>query len=57
MSDTIAFSGIKMFFITRKVLLSIAANIITYEIFLIQFAPRSDGRVVDIDVAMEMCRA
>ena len=57
MSDTIAFSGIKMFQITRKVLLSIAANIITYEIFLIQFAPRSDGGVVDIDVDMDICRA
>lgn len=57
MSDTIAFTGIKMFHITRKVLLSIAANIITYEIFLIQFSPKSDGGVVDMYVDMEMCKA
>lgn len=57
MMDTTAFTGMKMFYITRKLLVSIAANIITYEIFLIQFSPKSDGRVVDFDDDTEMCEA
>lgn len=53
--DSIAFTGMKMFYINRRLLLSIAANIITYEILLIQFSPRSDGRVVDVGDDIDMC--
>jgi hypothetical protein len=39
MTDTIALTGMNMFHITRELLLSIAAKIITYELFLMQLKP------------------
>ncbi|KAG4070182.1 hypothetical protein HA402_003872 [Bradysia odoriphaga] len=35
--DTVALSGMKFFFLTRGVVLSVAATIVTYELVLIQF--------------------
>lgn len=35
-SDMVALTGLRFFFITRKLMLSVAAKVITYEIFLIQ---------------------
>jgi len=52
MTDTIAFTGLKQFSITRKLLLSIAANIVTYEIFLIQLKPNAG----DIEDTEDLCR-
>jgi hypothetical protein len=48
MSDTIAFTGMKEFSITRKLLLSIVAKVITYEIFLLQLKP-SAGSMQDAE--------
>ncbi|XP_055326851.1 gustatory receptor for sugar taste 64f-like [Sitodiplosis mosellana] len=36
-NDTIALTGMRFFFLTRKLILSVAATIITYELVLIQF--------------------
>lgn len=36
-NDTIALSGMRFFYLTRKLILSVAGTIITYELVLIQF--------------------
>ncbi len=41
-TDTVALSGMKFFFLTRKLVLSVAGTIITYELVLIQFRKISD---------------
>jgi hypothetical protein len=48
MTDTIALTGMKQFHITRELLLSIAAKIITYELFLVQLQP-DPGRFEDAE--------
>lgn len=40
--DVIALSGKKFFFLTRKLVLSVAGTIITYELVLIQFKTNDD---------------
>ncbi len=40
--DTVALSGMKYFFLTRRLVLSVAGTIITYELVLIQFHQISD---------------
>lgn len=46
-NDTIALSGMKFFFLTRKLVLSVAGTIITYELVLIQF--HQDDDITDYD--------
>ncbi|CAO1403379.1 unnamed protein product [Diamesa serratosioi] len=46
-NDTIALSGMKFFFLTRKLVLSVAGTIITYELVLIQF--HQDDDISDYD--------
>lgn len=36
-NDTIALTGMRFFYLTRKLILSVAGTIITYELVLIQF--------------------
>ncbi|XP_055326858.1 gustatory receptor for sugar taste 64f-like [Sitodiplosis mosellana] len=36
-SDTVALSGMKFFYLTRKMILSVASTIVTYELVLMQF--------------------
>lgn len=36
-NDTIALTGMRFFYLTRKLILSVASTIITYELVLIQF--------------------
>jgi gustatory receptor len=40
--DVVALSGKKFFFLTRRLVLSVAATIITYELVLIQFKTSDD---------------
>lgn len=41
-TDIVALSGMKFFYLTRKLVLSVAGTIITYELVLIQFHKISD---------------
>lgn len=41
-TDVVALSGMKFFYLTRKLVLSVAGTIITYELVLIQFHNISD---------------
>lgn len=52
MMDTIALTGMNMFHITRELLLSIAVNIITYELFLVQLKPDPGST----DDAADLCQ-
>ncbi|XP_070501249.1 gustatory receptor for sugar taste 64f-like [Chironomus tepperi] len=45
--DTIALSGMKFFYLTRKLVLSVAGTIVTYELVLIQF--HQDDNISDWD--------
>lgn len=38
-NDTIALTGMRFFYLTRKLILSVASTIVTYELVLIQFHP------------------
>lgn len=42
-SDTIALTGLKFFNLTRKVVLSVAATIVTYELVLIQLRSKHES--------------
>lgn len=46
-NDVIALSGMKFFNLTRKLVLSVAGTIVTYELVLIQF--HQEGTVTDYD--------
>lgn len=41
-TDVVALSGMRFFYLTRKLVLSVAGTIITYELVLIQFRKISD---------------
>lgn len=41
-NDTIALTGMRFFYLTRKLILSVAATIATYELVLIQFHSAED---------------
>jgi len=49
-NDTIALSGKKFFHLTRRLVLSVAGTIVTYELVLIQF--HQDDQISDYDPCM-----
>lgn len=46
-NDVIALSGMKFFYLTRKLVLSVAGTIVTYELVLVQF--HQDDKIGDYD--------
>ena len=46
-NDMIALSGMKFFYLTRNLVLSVAGTIVTYELVLIQF--HQDDQIGDYD--------
>lgn len=53
-NDTVALSGMKFFYLTRNLVLSVAGTIVTYELVLIQF--HQDDEISDNDPCSRLIR-